>query len=36
MSEHEKLYGYSHDLNDSKRIRIAKALIETAEAARNK
>ena len=34
MSEHEKLYGYSHSLNDSELTQIAKALFETAEAAR--
>ena len=34
MSEHEKLYGYSHSLNDGIRAQIWKALIEAAESAR--
>ena len=34
MSEHEKLYGYNHSLNDNIRIQISKALVEAAESAR--
>ncbi len=34
MSEHEKLYGYSHSLNDGIRAQIWKALIVAAESAR--
>ena len=34
MSEHEKLYGYNHLLNDNIRIQISKALVEAAESAR--
>ena len=36
MSEHEKLYGYNHSLNDNIRIQISKALVEAAESVRNK
>ena len=36
MSEHEKLYGYSHSLNNSNGVQIAKALIESAESVRSK
>lgn len=34
MSEHEKLYGYSHSLNTALMTQIQQALIETAESAR--
>ena len=34
MSEHEKLYGYNHSLNNSVDTQITKALIESAESAR--
>ena len=36
MSEHEKLYGYSHSLNTGIYTQIKQALIETAESVRNK
>ena len=35
MSEHEKLYGYSHSLNNSELTQIAKALIESADSVRS-
>ena len=34
MSEHEKLYGYQHSLNEGKRVQIERAIIESAESAR--
>lgn len=34
MSEHEKLYGYNHSLNNMVKTQIQKALIESAESAR--
>ena len=36
MSEHEKVYGYSHSLNTGINTQIKQALIETAESVRNK
>ena len=36
MSEHEKLYGYSHSLNTGINTQIRQALIEAAESVRNK
>ena len=34
MSEHEKLYGYDHSLNNSIRAQIRQAMVEAAESAR--
>ena len=34
MSEHEKLYGYDHTSNNTKRTQIQRALVEAAESAR--
>lgn len=34
MSEHEKLYGYNHSLNNAVKTQIQRALIEAAESAR--
>lgn len=34
MSEHEKLYGYNHSLNNTVKTQIQRALIEAAESAR--
>ena len=34
MSEHEKLYGYDHSLNNSIRAQIRRAMIDSAESAR--
>ena len=34
MSEHEKLYGYAHTSNNTKRTQIQRALVEAAESAR--
>lgn len=34
MSEHEKLYGYSHSLNNGTRTQVQRAMIEAAESAR--
>lgn len=36
MSEHEKLYGYNHSLNNGTRTQVQRALIEAAESVRNK
>ena len=35
MSEHEKLYGYQHSLNEGKRVQIERAIIESAASARS-
>lgn len=34
MSEHEKLYGYSHSLNNATRTQVQRAMIEAAESVR--
>lgn len=36
MSEHEKLYGYRHALNEGTVVQIKRAIIESAETVRNK